>query len=383
MSDCHRMRQRPQYRPQMQMLWKGPRQRTLIATAATSASHENDDSSSSSSASSSPHASVGSAPTGDVKATPREPGAYEKFVQDTLRYLAELSLKDYQWRADIFKAKEAERMMEQSLARVRGNDPNYVRPMDADDQTIGPLGRWEKSSVDWLFQVIEEEARRAEQIVQSAGKLIRPKDAGDEYSLGPLGFLEKRASDFIRSIQIAEKERVRSNILRPKDLDESLRGPLGEAEWQAIQVFQAIEESEKLRLNQSRLRGGELVRPIDVPGPLGEFEMAVLDVFDSEQKRAKERQQGSGVLVRPKDARIPGRLGEYEKQAVEAIKKLNDEEKNAWRAFVAFFEKIGQWNMTKVPFWGWLKQSLSALSELLSCWLVLSRELWNYLQVRN
>lgn len=60
-------------------------------------------------------------------------------IRDTFKRLTELSLKDYQWRSSVFKSNEADRLMEQSLARMRGEDASYVRPMDAADEKIGPL----------------------------------------------------------------------------------------------------------------------------------------------------------------------------------------------------------------------------------------------------
>lgn len=59
----------------------------------------------------------------------------------SLLRLAELSLKDYDWRSSVFKSKEADRKIEESLARMMGDEPTYVRPMDASEETIGPLVR--------------------------------------------------------------------------------------------------------------------------------------------------------------------------------------------------------------------------------------------------
>ena len=63
----------------------------------------------------------------------------KEYVRDLLKKLAALSLKDYQWRSALFKSNEADRMMEESLARLRGEDAAYVRPMDAGDERMGPL----------------------------------------------------------------------------------------------------------------------------------------------------------------------------------------------------------------------------------------------------
>jgi hypothetical protein len=251
----------------------------------------------------------------------------ENWLQRFVRWMAELSLLDYKWRSDLFKSNEAERMLQNSLARLRGDNPNYVRPMDASGAKIGPLGQWEKNAVDWLSQVIDEEGRRAKQIVNEDGRLVRPKDAR-AVDLGPLGFLEKKVSDFFLSIRNAEMERARICVLRPKDMDASLRGPLGEAEFEAVRVLKEIEASETLRVQQSKIRGGEVVRPIDVPGPLGDFEMAVLEIFDAEQRRYKERERAAGHLVRPKDARLRGPLGEAEQTAYETIRKVSVEEQD-------------------------------------------------------
>ena len=256
----------------------------------------------------------------------KEEQGEKPILQSLARTLAQLSLEDYKWRSDIFKAKEAERMLEQSLARMRGEDPMYVRPMDASESSLGPLGRWEKSAVEWLTQVVEEEGRRAERIVNGGGELVRPKDAGAE--LGPLGFLEAAASDFLEKIKSSESERVRTKTIRPKDLDESKRGPLGEAEFRAVRIFEEIRDAELLRMNQSRRRGGEVVRPLDVPGPLGELEAKVLELFDAEQKRVAEKRLASpGAFIRPKDARYRGPLGEAEQKAYETLAQLSEAER--------------------------------------------------------
>lgn len=39
----------------------------------------------------------------------------------------------------MFKSKEADRRIEESLARMMGDEPAYVRPMDASEEKIGPL----------------------------------------------------------------------------------------------------------------------------------------------------------------------------------------------------------------------------------------------------
>lgn len=194
----------------------------------------------------------------------------------------------------------------------------YVRPMDAPSQ--GMLGAWENTTVSWLLQVIDEEAQRAQKIVASAGELIRPIDIGG----GPLGYLERQVVEFLRTLRAAERERVNTKTLRPKDLSNG-GGPLGELERNVVEWFRNVRESEELRGQQIRQRNGDLVRPMDVPGPLGEWELRVAEVFRAEQYRAKERRE-TKHLVRPKDAKIPGPLGQAELTAYETIRKLSEEE---------------------------------------------------------
>uniref|UniRef100_A0A7S0AXY7 Uncharacterized protein n=1 Tax=Minutocellus polymorphus TaxID=265543 RepID=A0A7S0AXY7_9STRA len=86
-----------------------------------------------------------------------------------------------------------------------------------------------------------------------------------------------------------------------------------------------------MRAQLSKQRGGELVRPIDVPGPLGEVERKVLEAMEAERQRAKERELNDGKCVRPKDATIRGPLGEAERKAMEDLDLLKQEEKERLR----------------------------------------------------
>lgn len=90
-------------------------------------------------------------------------------IRNVLRRLANLSLRDYQWRSSLFKSNEADRQVEESLARMMGEEAAYLRPMDASDEKRGPLGRAEKRVVSWLSSVIEEEGKRAKRIANSEG----------------------------------------------------------------------------------------------------------------------------------------------------------------------------------------------------------------------
>jgi hypothetical protein len=167
---------------------------------------------------------------------------------------------------------------------------------------------------------------------------VRPKDAPTpDGELGPLGFMEKEFVDFINTIRSSENERARTNTLRPKDLNEDKRGPFGKAELIAVSAIREILDAERIRMEQSRLRGGAVVRPIDVPGPLGNFEMAVLDVVSAEQQRKLEG-EGAGFSIRPMKASVKGPLGELEQQAVAAVQRLTNEEKERLRNIQRFLD---------------------------------------------
>lgn len=246
-------------------------------------------------------------------------------IKSLFRRLANLSLQDYYWRSDLFKKTEADRRVEESLARMMGEDPSYVRPMDAGDK-IGPLGRAEKTLVDWLSLVIEEEGRRARLIASSDGELVRPMDLQQTDKGGPLAALENAAVNFLDSIRESERERVRTLTLRPKDVEEEKRGPLGNFEARVVNALDEIKESEEFRMQQSKQRGGEIVRPIDVPGPLGEAERWYLELITAEKQRGIDRRKNEGKLVRPKDASLEGPMGAAERQISDAITVLRDEE---------------------------------------------------------
>lgn len=244
-------------------------------------------------------------------------------VKTLLKKLANLSLQDYKWRSDYFKKTEADRKVEESIARMMGEEAAYLRPMDASDRKIGPLGRAERQLVRWLSLVIEEEGRRARLISSSNGDLVRPMDLQPG---GPLSNLESAAVGLLEQIRSSEKERVLTKTLRPKDLVEEKRGPLGNLEAKVVNALEEIRKSESSRMELSRNRGGEIVRPIDVPGPLGEMELWYLELITAEKQRAKDRKKNNGELVRPKDASIQGPMGTAERKVSEAISYIKDEE---------------------------------------------------------
>lgn len=177
--------------------------------------------------------------------------------------------------------------------------------------------------VKWLSLVIEEEGRRARLISSSNGNLVRPMDL--EVG-GPLSNLESAAVTLLDRIRSSERERIKTSTLRPKDLEEEKRGPLGNLEANIVKALDEIKTSESERMRLSRRRGGEIVRPIDVPGPLGEMELWYLELITAEKQRVKDRERNNGELVRPKDASIQGPMGTAELKITEAINYIKEEE---------------------------------------------------------
>jgi len=215
-------------------------------------------------------------------------------IRSLLRRSANLSLQDYNWRSDYFKKTEADRRVEESMARMMGEDAAYVRPMDATDDKIGPLGRAERKLVLWLSLVIEEEGRRAQLISTSNGDLIRPIDLQTTNEGGPLSALEYTAVSFLDTIRSSEEERAKTLTLRPKDL--------------------------------------EVVRPIDVPGPLGELERWYVELFKAELQRARDAVRNDGRFGRPKDIAMRGPMGDTEQKVSDALNVIRDEETERLRS---------------------------------------------------
>jgi len=218
--------------------------------------------------------------------------------------------------------------------------------------------------------VIEEEAKRAKKIAEGDGKVVRPIEmakqrrqdnllvpAEEEFGsfiaiprklgiaeyaedIGPLAALELKAVEFLKIIKDSETERALLGKLRPMDLEEAKRGPLGAAEANLVSALESIKSAEIERMNQSRRRGGELVRPIDVPGPLGEIEKAVMTIVTAERKRAMEgRFLENGKVVRPMEASIQGPLGAAERGAMEALDRLSLEEQERFRSLQRYLEE--------------------------------------------
>ena len=207
-----------------------------------------------------------------------------------------------------------------------------------DAPTLGPLGKLEKYYVTLLYDVFLEEQRRAQRIIAASGKLIRPSKntvvteggrtnsmmttetdttttgtstggsivAGTGFGatndptnndnnnndntatlLGPLGRFEARVVEFWNLIQQEEMSRVRTKTWRPKDLPQ--RGPLGRLELLTSTILEEVRASELIRAQQAKIRNdGTIVRPIDIPGPLGEIELHVSDIIQEEFRRVRE-----------------------------------------------------------------------------------------------
>lgn len=302
-------------------------------------------------------------------------------INPIIKYLAQLSLYDYNWRMNIFQQYEASRSIDTSMASILGENVTYIRPMDAPTNIIGPLGQLEYNIVNTLLQIYREEYDRATLMIQQSGKIIRPierniyhtnmnrhddahnndsniiqitnssssfitrtdddEDSWVTTSLGPIGYLEKKVVDFIETIRVSETYRKETKTARPKDImPSSLRGPLGELEYNITSFVQDIYDSEKLRyqLNLNARNNNNIknkkkfisIRPIDIPGPLGELELNVGKVVLAEKKRIA---QGNGnIFMRPKDAIIKGPLGDIENIVSNIIEQFYIEEMERFKS---------------------------------------------------
>lgn len=215
-----------------------------------------------------------------------------------------------------------------------------------------PQGIAEKTAVQWLTEVIEEEAKRAKKILEGGGEVVRPIDMiteekkvsskGEESPLvngGPLAELEQKAVNFLKIVSESELYRTtEGKYCRPMDLEETKRGPLGEAEAKLVRALEDITKAEQQRMELSRQRGGEIVRPIDIPGPLGEIEKAVVSIVAAERRRSKEGQRRNN-LVRPMDSSIPRNpLGDAERSLSESLERVRDEERKRLQGLQQYLE---------------------------------------------
>jgi hypothetical protein len=209
----------------------------------------------------------------------------------------------------------------------------------------------EKNAVQWLTEVIEEEAKRAKKIMEGGGEVVRPIDMiteerketgeGEDSSTygGPLAELEQKAVNFLKIVSQSELYRTtEGNYCRPMDLEETKRGPLGEAEAKLVRALEDITKAEQQRMEVSRQRGGEVVRPIDIPGPLGEIEKAVVSIVAAERRRSKEGQRRNNV-VRPMDSSIPRNpLGDAERSVSESLERVREEERKRLQGLQQYLE---------------------------------------------
>jgi hypothetical protein len=121
-------------------------------------------------------------------------------------------------------------------------------------------------------------------------------------------------------------------------------------------ILEEVRASELIRAQQAKIRNdGTIVRPIDIPGPLGEIELHVSDIIQEEFRRVREKRRiqkrstndddddsGSSsttttdpspfVVLRPKDATNPGPLGVAEATAYAAIQSVSQEEMERLKA---------------------------------------------------
>jgi hypothetical protein len=170
--------------------------------------------------------------------------------------------------------------------------------------------------------------------------MTKKATAEEEDEIGPLAALELKAVEFLKIIKESETERAMLGKLRPMDLEEAKRGPLGSAEANLVSALEKIKTAELARMEQSRQRGGVVVRPIDVPGPLGEIEKAVMTIVTAEKQRAKEGQQlEDGKIVRPMEASMKGPLGNAERIVSDVVNQINSEESERLRSFQRYLEE--------------------------------------------
>jgi hypothetical protein len=96
-------------------------------------------------------------------------------------------------------------------------------------------------------------------------------------------------------------------------------------------AFSSIAAAETLRSKLSqrgRTEGadGTVVRPMDVPGVLGEVERVVSDIHAAERKRSAAKDEFGGEAPRPMEAAVRGPLGEAEARSVGLVEEIVREE---------------------------------------------------------
>jgi len=280
---------------------------------------------------------------------------YTSFFTRLLRRLAAWSLQDYRWRAQVWQEERASRMLQDSLDQLQGTS-TYIRPMDAPQ--AGPLGKFEKESVDWLEQVFVEESQRAESILSNSS-LVRPKDIEKK---GPLGRLEAQASTLLSQLFRGEQARVTEKWWQPPRAIPA--HPLGIWEERTLQVWNELLSSEETRrLLQQNSR--DTVRPMDVPGPLGEWEVRVLEIYDQEVERVRQN------ATRPLPSTV---LGRAETNAVEAVQNLTREEWSRLASIQQLLREQRPMEQSKKTWLGYLEAiAVGVVRAPLLLWSVMER----------
>jgi len=209
----------------------------------------------------------------------------------------------------------------------RATDHKSIRPLDSAD-----LGQAESKAVAWLEDVVDAETQRAQKIIAGDGL---PRNA----TLGPnpLGEVEDKVRKVLSVISTAETQRVlyakdnqdgEYGVFRPPSaMPAKIMGALGNAERMIKGVFSDIASAETTRANLGRAgEENSLVRPMDVPGALGDAKKFFADIQRAEWKRSAEKMEKQVDVVRPMDASVKGPLGAAEEKVVGALNDIKRKE---------------------------------------------------------
>lgn len=173
-----------------------------------------------------------------------------------------------------------------------------------------------KSALNVISGVVRAETARAEAIVESNGKTVRPKDAPIS---GPLGEAERKVLFALENLVAAEQERARAGfeagaavnasklILRPKDASHpEMLGLLGQLELETTAGLERIAASERARVAQGTQ--GLFTPPQDLPegerSVLGDAEAAARRLVAAEVARLQQMVASGSLAVRPVDLDI-------------------------------------------------------------------------------
>jgi hypothetical protein len=261
-------------------------------------------------------------------------GLGSRWLKRVSKGLASLSLKDAAWRKSITSAQD-EAGLEISL--FEGNP-------------AGPASQ----ALKVLEGLVEAETSRAQQIVESGGAVVRPKDVSS--NPGPLGRAEASVVLALENLVAAEQDRARRGsllrdamannedntddnnddinddkdktknkkkvvaIVRPKDASRpQLLGLLGELEKETTAALEKISLSERKRVGSG---GGAFKAPADLPleerSVLGDAEDAARRLVASEVARLEMMVASGSLFVRPMDVVVKGDQEEGEEEEEEA-----------------------------------------------------------------